>query len=330
MVVGSMSTCDLVLPRGRVSREHLCVSFADEEALLEDLNSSAGTWVKRGGAVPVRHKRIRLEHGDRIYLGDLALIFTVDPSPGEPAAEHERRLFESVGATPGDDAVRSVLSDYLGEVGDPQGELIAIQLTGHPRPKGSALLRERELLELHRLRWVPQGVEPRSARFRRGLLDRCTWVGRTNPADRGWMTVESLTCSTREDVLLTESPFGWARPALREIVGACTGTLALLNFRDLPNLELLRLDIAIREFVVELLPGLDNLKVGTLSFGFDVDLPEAELSVLLQQLVAGLEGKVQRLRLRAKEDLAARLDPLPQRKLVIELHDPATARVIAL
>jgi uncharacterized protein (TIGR02996 family) len=66
---------------------------------------------------------------------------------GERAAPTER-LFAAVAATPDDDEPRHVLADHLQELGDPRGELIALQLSG------ADFKRQNELIELHLDTWL--------------------------------------------------------------------------------------------------------------------------------------------------------------------------------
>ncbi len=64
-----------------------------------------------------------------------------------------RALFEAVWEAPDDDAPRQALADRLRALGDPRGELIALQLARHAKP-ATPKKREKELLAEHGRAWL--------------------------------------------------------------------------------------------------------------------------------------------------------------------------------
>lgn len=73
MTVGRESDCDLVFPDcDEMSRHHFRVQQRDGHWLLEDLQSSNGTYLF-GDATPIQRRILR--DGDIILAGDLALLF---------------------------------------------------------------------------------------------------------------------------------------------------------------------------------------------------------------------------------------------------------------
>jgi uncharacterized protein (TIGR02996 family) len=96
--------------------------------------------------------------------------------------EFEHPFVAEIRAHPHDDAPRLVFADYLDEAGDPQGELIRVQvalsrLTPGDADRRGLELREEELLSAYADEWLAplralgaQGVSARS--FRGGLIER--------------------------------------------------------------------------------------------------------------------------------------------------------------
>jgi uncharacterized protein (TIGR02996 family) len=79
-------------------------------------------------------------------------------------------LWRQVHATPDDDAIRAVLADALLAVGDPRGELIALQL--QPLDPARAA-RIDQLVEIHGVRWLgPLRELANRAQFTRGCVSR--------------------------------------------------------------------------------------------------------------------------------------------------------------
>ncbi len=71
-IIGRGPECDLVIDSPRVSREHLAISRVGSTFLIQDLNSSNGTWY---GEERVYNREI--EDADVIYLGDEPVTFFV-------------------------------------------------------------------------------------------------------------------------------------------------------------------------------------------------------------------------------------------------------------
>ncbi len=71
--VGRIAGNDIMIPDGTVSRRHARLVFNAGQWLIEDLNSSNGTFVN-GGRV-VEKKPVTLKHGDELRLGDDTMIF---------------------------------------------------------------------------------------------------------------------------------------------------------------------------------------------------------------------------------------------------------------
>lgn len=80
LLIGRGDDCDIQLPDRRVSRRHVRIGLdAEGGAWVEDL-SAHGT---RLNAEPLAG-RVPLRSGDRIYLGDYALVFEPLEVPGRP------------------------------------------------------------------------------------------------------------------------------------------------------------------------------------------------------------------------------------------------------
>ena len=96
--------------------------------------------------------------------------------------DYEHPFVEQVRAHPHDDAPRLIYADYLEEAGDPQGELIRVQVALSHLPPGDPArreleLRESELLDEYADAWLAplreHGAIGLSARsFQRGLIER--------------------------------------------------------------------------------------------------------------------------------------------------------------
>ncbi len=70
VLIGRLSTCDLVLDHSEVSRRHALVRQVNEQYLLEDLDSSNGTYVNDK---PI--KQAELHEGDLIQISKFLLLF---------------------------------------------------------------------------------------------------------------------------------------------------------------------------------------------------------------------------------------------------------------
>lgn len=92
-------------------------------------------------------------------------------------------LFAAVYANPEDDRPRMVLADLLQELGDPRGELIALQLAR----SGKRSKREKELLDAHAHDWlgpIAVLVHRTDLDYERGFVARCSMRG-DSPRDVG-------------------------------------------------------------------------------------------------------------------------------------------------
>ncbi|OAI39825.1 hypothetical protein AYO39_02435 [Actinobacteria bacterium SCGC AG-212-D09] len=65
LVIGRDEACDVVLSREGVSRRHARLSFSGDVWMIQDLQSTNGTYVNQ-----VRVGRCRLEPGDCVVFGD--------------------------------------------------------------------------------------------------------------------------------------------------------------------------------------------------------------------------------------------------------------------
>ncbi len=104
-------------------------------------------------------------------------------------------LWREAIAEPEDDGPRIVLADLLQSLGDPRGELMAVQLLN---PDGND--RVDELIAEHEDRWLGRHRDVAlAAQFRRGLLSRLELSDArlpTNEQDPGLATVEDLLAGT--------------------------------------------------------------------------------------------------------------------------------------
>ncbi len=71
MIIGREDSADIVIPLTSVSREHACILPQNEEFVIEDLNSTNGTFVNG-----VRVNRCILRHNDLIRIGDVTILFS--------------------------------------------------------------------------------------------------------------------------------------------------------------------------------------------------------------------------------------------------------------
>jgi uncharacterized protein (TIGR02996 family) len=144
---------------------------------------------------------------------------------------------------PDDDAPRQVYADALQAVGDPRGELIALQLARGAA--GSVSQREAELLREHAVEW--SGVfEPccREVQFERGFpsaltLRRPRWYTQRAISAAEWSTVEVLDVGELVDDEACVHELLWKGrfPVLREVRGISAGFV--------PQLRALRPDVAL-------------------------------------------------------------------------------------
>jgi len=70
VVLGRAEDAGIQLPFGNVSRDHSCIRRIDEEYVLDDLDSTNGTFVNGTRVV-----RCVLRNGDQIQVGDTRMLF---------------------------------------------------------------------------------------------------------------------------------------------------------------------------------------------------------------------------------------------------------------
>ena len=81
---GKRDTCDLVLDRDNISREHCRIVHAQNGVFIEDLKSRNGTFTSAGKV----HGTSPLRDGEVIYLGDFVVTYHADGAPqGVQAAQ---------------------------------------------------------------------------------------------------------------------------------------------------------------------------------------------------------------------------------------------------
>lgn len=87
--------------------------------------------------------------------------------------EDEPSLLAAIAADPVDDGPRAVYADWLQQLGDPRGELIAVQCALARGRTPELAARERALLDQHEAEWLARaGLRPGEGRFQRGLIER--------------------------------------------------------------------------------------------------------------------------------------------------------------
>lgn len=103
MVVGRHSTCDLVLPYPKLSRQHAMLFKDAQHYWVTDLNSRNGTWVRHRRI----HQPVRLRSGDTILLDDYPVVF-YQRSPSQADLERKLASLEAAKATVCSDAYVTV------------------------------------------------------------------------------------------------------------------------------------------------------------------------------------------------------------------------------
>jgi len=71
MTVGREAESDITIPLNSISRNHARIFPHNEEFIIEDLNSTNGTYVNG-----VRISRCVLRHNDLIRVGDATILFS--------------------------------------------------------------------------------------------------------------------------------------------------------------------------------------------------------------------------------------------------------------
>lgn len=196
-----------------------------------------------------------------IYADAIAVIGTVTTTDADPdliararvatnSAHDLDELFAQVAADSGDRELHSVLADRLQSIGDPRGELIALQLSGAPEVRA----RIAELLEAHADAWTASlpGLDPSSRVFERGFLVAARVHLVPGPIARSldrveWSMIEvlSVTGDSRTDVaaLIARMPrlrqFTGPRWAVQQLAAGGAPALRTLVVEDdiVPSLQ---------------------------------------------------------------------------------------------
>ena len=103
MVVGRHSTCDLVLPYPKLSRQHAMLFKDALHYWVTDLNSRNGTWVRQRRI----HQPVRLRSGDTIAFDDYRVVF-YQRNPSQADLERKLASLEAAKATVCSDAYVTV------------------------------------------------------------------------------------------------------------------------------------------------------------------------------------------------------------------------------
>jgi uncharacterized protein (TIGR02996 family) len=148
------------------------------------------------------------------------------PDEDDGVAELGASLLRAIHLDPDDDDARLVYADHLVERGDPQGELIGLQIArAQGRASAAQRQREQELLDAHLARWlVPFSPCVSRAELERGFVERVeldNFIGiETVASYEGWATVRAIALETprgwESAPMLLRSP---ALCAVREIRG---------------------------------------------------------------------------------------------------------------
>lgn len=153
-----------------------------------------------------------------------------------PSGETTDELLEAVYADPESDAPRLVYADHLQELGDPRGELIALQLVAKRTTAQNKRIAELQKDKKQVARWLgPLSAIAQDPVFERGFLSRCTFELVT-PAHRALLshpalaTIEELRCT--DGSVLQQATLR----SLRRLAGADVASLAaLVDRRRLPT-----------------------------------------------------------------------------------------------
>lgn len=168
-VVGRGADCDARVESDAVSRRHAEVVRTAEGFVINDLGSTAGTWLSSESNWRWKAPRGQpLADEDRIVFSEASVVFTLDtPLQLEPGARRFGPLELALSANPDDDSLWRVYGDALLERGDRFGPRIATQSTTWPALDGNL----RDVPSLHvtwrsgYLREATLGVTPRLLRF---------------------------------------------------------------------------------------------------------------------------------------------------------------------
>ncbi|MCU0699819.1 MAG: FHA domain-containing protein [Myxococcaceae bacterium] len=214
--VGRGKQNTLVITRDKVARVHCVLRRAGARWVVEDRNSSSGTWVNGH-----RITRAELVHGDTIDLYGTLLVFLETPEHRDAALE------AAIDRSPWSSRALEVWGDRLIEHGDPLGP----QLVGEPVDsrvlEGLSELVDAGRLELH---------------WRQGLIERaqvrCTSDATFQDVDLlGRLLSLRVARWLRE---LTVDLCTWTMPATSRVQSDAAAALrGLLSGPELPALEAL-------------------------------------------------------------------------------------------
>jgi len=220
----------------------------------------------------------------------VAVAPIVSTGAASPATEHA--MLAAIAEHPDDDGPRLVLADAWAEQGESQGEFAMLSITAMQQtlaPLGERKLREKRLLDRDRSKWVPPGVDARTATFHRGFLTSCKLVSATDPSHRGWITVERLRC---ENVAPPPQLLRSGLPLLREISGVDAGVLTELAL-GAQRPRLVSIDLIVTTGLVELIPLLHALPQLTTLGLCELESAPAQFQTVLRLL----GGRYPKLRL---------------------------------
>jgi len=121
MVLGRQAQCDIVLPDGMVSRNHLRIQLAEDGWWVEDLGSSHGTFLGDD-----RVTRMRWEPGSTIRLADGAYYLTLQAETAASASEANlQAIIQTAALLTGevelDDLLEQTIDRLLGLSGTDRG-----------------------------------------------------------------------------------------------------------------------------------------------------------------------------------------------------------------
>ena len=118
VVIGRGHDCDLLLPSGRVSRQHARVTREGDGFFIEDLGTSEGVFQ---GNHPISKisRQHRIKDGEQFSLGTVLVKAMLRPDELETPLI--RAAADEAASQPGDSARREVWTDLLLERGDPLG-----------------------------------------------------------------------------------------------------------------------------------------------------------------------------------------------------------------
>jgi signal transduction histidine kinase len=130
MVLGRQAQCDIVLPDGMVSRNHLRIELAEDGWWVEDLGSAHGTF-----HLEQRVGRMRWEPGSTIQLADGAYFLTLQAErPASPSEINLQAILQTAALLTGqvqlDDLLEQTIDRLLGLSGTDRGFIMLPEQDG--------------------------------------------------------------------------------------------------------------------------------------------------------------------------------------------------------